>query len=94
MEQHVRNYQRDALGALQDGGGPRPLPVGRNDGLVAGPLVELLCGLDGALDDGPDLVGDDFETINGGPVAADGNDERWKAVSVGRGEKGEQVVLT
>jgi len=52
----------DAPGALQDGGGPRPLPVGRNDALVAGPFVELLRGLDGASDHGPDLAGDDFET--------------------------------
>ena len=57
---NARNDKYDALGALQDGGRPAPLPVRYRGGLVFGPLVELSCALDGSSDGRPNFSHDGF----------------------------------
>ena len=59
---NARDDQDDALGTLQDGGGPALLPVRRRDGLVAGPLVEQRYALGGAVDYRPDFSHKHLET--------------------------------
>ncbi len=46
---------------LHDGGGPALLPVCHLDLLIGRPLVELLCDLSGAADDGPDFAPENLE---------------------------------
>ena len=59
---NVRDDQDDALGTLQDGGGPALLRVRHRDGLVAGPLVELLYAFGGAADYRPEFAPKHLET--------------------------------
>jgi hypothetical protein len=72
---NARDDQRDAFGALQNGGGPALLPVWHLDVLVRDPLVELGRALGGAADDEPNFAPEDFETWFS-KIDGEGLDER------------------
>lgn len=59
---YPRDDQHDAFGALQDGGGPGPLPVRHLGSLFLGPLVQLRRTLNGPSDHGPNFARENFKS--------------------------------